>query len=83
MTEREICISYKEAKQPNEQTKILAELNGTDRFEIIRILIKNDVKLASSTIKYMHKRLEQLDANISKGEREYHKIVDLLNMVKA
>lgn len=109
MTEREICISYKGARHPNEQTQILAELNGTERLDIIRILVKNDVELAWATVQYLHKRLDRLDRMISKkekerrkviegsyykdpaklnreieaGECEYHKIAEILNMVKA
>lgn len=109
MTEREICISYKGAKQPNEQAQILADLNGTDRLEIIRILVKNHVELARSTVQYLHRRLDRLDRMISRkeqerreavgdgsckepaklnreieeGECEYHKIAEILNMVKA
>lgn len=70
MTEREICISYKGARKPNEQTEILAELNGTDKIEIIKILAKNDVELAWPTVRYLHRRLDQLNKLLIKKERE-------------
>ncbi len=70
MTEHEICISYKGARQPNEQTQILAELNCTDRIEIIRILVKNNVELACQTVRYLQRRLEQLNTLLVKKERK-------------
>lgn len=70
MTEREICISYKGARRPDEQTQIMAELNCTDRLEIIKILVKNDVKLARSTVGYLQRRLDRLDKLIVKKEKK-------------
>ena len=45
MTEREICIMYREARNQNTQLQVLAELNDVSRNEIIRILVKNGEKL--------------------------------------
>lgn len=73
MTEHEICISYKGARKPYEQTQILAELNGTDKIEIIKILAKNNVKLAGPTVKYLHRRLDQLNKLLIKKEKERNK----------
>lgn len=70
MTEQEICISYKGAKNLNEQTQILAELNGTSRNEIIRILVSNDVELSRTTVTYLYKRLDQLNERIVEKERK-------------
>ena len=36
MTEREICIMYREARNQNTQLQILAELNDVNRNEIIQ-----------------------------------------------
>ena len=70
MTEREICISYKGARQPNEQTQILADLNGMKRIEIIKILVKNHVELAGQTVRYLQRRLDQLNEVLVKKGTE-------------
>ncbi len=91
MTEQEICISYKGAKNPNEQTQILAELNDTSRNEIIRILVSNDVKLSRTTVTYLYKRLDQLNERIVRKERKcselsgdnhYRRLTRLENEIK-
>lgn len=79
MTEREICIMYREAKNQNSQLQILAELNGVSRNEIIRILVKNGEKLPSRAINQLYKRLDVLEAQISEREKEYKEIVRALN----
>lgn len=70
MTEREICISYKEARRPDEQTQILADLNGTNKVEIIKILAKNKVELTGLTVRYLHRRLDQLNKLLVKKEQK-------------
>lgn len=40
MTEREICLSYREAKNRDMQLQVLAELNSMSRVRIIGILVK-------------------------------------------
>lgn len=79
MTEREICIMYREAKNQNSQLQILAELNDVSRNEIIRILVKNGEKLPSRAINQLYKRLDVLEAQISEREKEYKEIVRALN----
>lgn len=79
MTEREICLSYREAKNRNTQLQVLAELNGTSRVRIIGILLKNGEKLPDRVISQLYKRLDVLDAQISEREREYREIVQALN----
>ena len=79
MTEREICIMYREAKNQNSQLQILAELNDVSRNEIIRILVKNGEKLPSRVINQLYKRLDVLEAQISEREKEYKEIVRALN----
>ncbi len=64
MTEREICIMYREARNQNTQLRILAELNDVNRNEIIRILVKNGEKLPSRAINQLYKRLDVLEAQI-------------------
>lgn len=70
MTENEICISYKGARQPNEQTQILADLNGMKRIEIIKILVENHVELAGQTVRYLQRRMDQLDEVLVKKEQK-------------
>ena len=79
MTEREICIMYREARNQNTQLQILAELNDVNRNEIIRILVKNGEKLPSRAINQLYKRLDVLEAQISEREKEYREIVRALN----
>lgn len=79
MTEREICIMYRDAKNQNTQLQILADLNSVSRIEIIRILVSNGEKLPSRTVNQLYKRLDVLDAQISEREREYREIVRALS----
>lgn len=41
MTESEICVSYRQAKNKNEQVRILAQLNAVSAEEILGILSEN------------------------------------------
>lgn len=70
MTEHEICISYKGARQPNEQTQILADLNGMKRTEIIKILVENHVELAGQTVQYLQRRMDQMNEVLVKKEQK-------------
>lgn len=79
MTEREICIMYREAKNQNAQIQILADLSSMSRIEIIKILVRNGEKLPSRAINQLYKRLDALEAQISEREKEYREIVKALN----
>lgn len=79
MTEREICIMYREAKNQNTQIQILADLSSMSRIEIIKILVRNGEKLPSRAINQLYKRLDALEAQISEREKEYREIVQALN----
>lgn len=79
MTEREICIMYREAKNQNAQIQILADLSSVNRLEIIKILVRNGEKLPSRAINQLYKRLDALDAQISEREKEYREIMQALN----
>lgn len=79
MTEREICIMYREAKNQNTQIQILADLSSMSRIEIIKILVRNGEKLPSRAINQLYKRLDTLEAQISEREKEYREIVKALN----
>lgn len=70
MTEHEICISYKGARQPNEQAQILADLNGIKRIEVIKILVGNHVELTGQTVRYLQRRLDQLNDVLVEKERK-------------
>lgn len=74
MTDREICISYKGARMPNVQIQILADLNSVSKMEIISILVKNNIELTRQTVRYMHRRLDQLDGRIAKKESKCREI---------
>lgn len=79
MTEKEICLMYREAKNKDIQLNILAELNDVNRNEIIRITVKNGNELSQRVINQMYKRLDVLDMQISERQKEYREIVRALN----
>lgn len=79
MTEREICIMYREAKNQNMQIQILADLSSMSRIEIIKILVRNGEILPTRAINQLYRRLDALEAQISEREREYREIVQALN----
>ncbi len=79
MTEREICIMYRGAKNQNAQIQILVDLSSMSRIEIIKILVRNGEKLPSRAINQLYKRLDALEAQISEREKEYREIVQALN----
>lgn len=79
MTEREICIMYRGAKNQNAQIQILADLNSMNKIEIIKILVRNGEKLPSRAINQLYKRLDALEVQISEREKEYREIVQALN----
>ena len=83
MTDREICLMYREAKYKSRQLQILAELNNTDRNKIIKILLQNGERLPSSDIRRLYNRLNVLDAQISEKEKEYREIVQVLKSREA
>lgn len=70
MTEYEICASYRGARRPDEQTQILADLNATNKMEIINILVKNKVELTGLTVKYLYRRLDELNRRLVKKEQK-------------
>lgn len=78
MTEREICLSYREAKDKRKQIPILADLSQMSRPEIIGILLRNGESVAKQDIERLYKRLDTLDAQIADREREYRAIVKAL-----
>ena len=79
VTEREICIMYRGAKNQNAQIQILVDLSSMSRIEIIKILVRNGEKLPSRAINQLYKRLDALEAQISEREKEYREIVQALN----
>lgn len=79
MSEREICSDYRNAKDRNEQIKVMAELNGIDRMEVMRILVKNGERLTCKVSGQLERRLDTLNGKIAKLEQEYHEITWLIN----
>ena len=93
MTNSEICRTYRLAKNRDEQIQILADRNCTSRAEIIGILINGGenvrIPLPASGrrkkdmtdkqyYKALVKRMDTLDAEISKREKEYLAIAAVL-----
>lgn len=78
MTEREICLSYREAKDKRKQIPILADLSELSKPEIIGILLRNGENVMKQDIEQLYKRLDTLDAQIAEREREYRAIVKTL-----
>ena len=75
MTAREICYSYRSAKH---KAQILAELNGVDSLEIIKVLVHGREELPDSTVNKLFKRLDKLEMEIREREREYKAIAAAL-----
>ena len=78
MTEREICLSYREAKDKRKQIPILADLSELSKPEIIGILLRNGENVMKQDIEQLYTRLDTLDAQIAEREREYRAIVKAL-----
>ena len=78
MTEREICLSYREAKDKRKEIPILADLSELSKPEIIGILLRNGENVMKQDIEQLYKRLDTLDAQIAEREREYRAIVKAL-----
>lgn len=78
MTAREICYSYRNARHKAQQIQILAELNGVDSLEIIKVLVRGGEELPASTVNKLFKRLDKLEMEIREREREYKAIAAAL-----
>ncbi len=73
MTEGEIITSYRQAKSPRKQIKIIAELNQTDQDTIKGILIKHGVMKAPEKKEIVKKGLvskQDMDEMIKKPKKE-------------
>ncbi|MDE6053963.1 MAG: hypothetical protein K2G55_09425 [Lachnospiraceae bacterium] len=70
---------YRKARNQVTQLQVLAELCDTNRYEIIRILVKNGERIPERVIKQLYKKLDMLDAQIHNKEQEYRSIVSALN----
>ena len=78
MTAREICYRYRSARHKAQQIQILAELNGVDSLEIIKVLVHGGERLPDSTVNKLFKRLDKLEMEIREREREYKAIAAAL-----
>ena len=78
MTEHEICVMYRGAKDKSKQIPILADLCQTDKVTIIGILRKNGENVPDKEIQQLFKRLDTLEAKILDAEREYKRIAAAL-----
>lgn len=78
MTARKICYSYRSARHKAQQIQILAELNGVDSLEIIKVLVHGGERLPDSTVNKLFKRLDKLEMEIREREREYKAIAAAL-----
>lgn len=86
MTDYEICAMYRESKHKSAQLQILAELNDTNRDDIVRILLDGGEKLPSSEVHRLYRKLDRLNANIFAKEKELHRkeqeYLEIVNMLK-
>ena len=57
----------------------MAELNDTDRNQIIGLLVKHGEEIPDRVVSQLYRRLDALDAQISEREKEYCSIVRALN----
>ncbi len=67
----DICMRYRQAKYPDRQIQILAELNSMSKVEVIGILIGNGEKIQRRTVNQLHKKMETLKKKIAAAEEEY------------
>lgn len=91
MTDFEICKSYREAKNPVGQLKILAELNACSQADIEEILKRNNEPLRKRQYKKDAKKVT--NKPVAKGTvpdiigdtiiREYNKLMNDLEVKKA
>ena len=70
---------YREARNKVTQLQVLAELNDTDRNQIIGLLVKHGEEIPDRVVSQLYRRLDALDAQISEREKEYCSIVRALN----
>lgn len=83
MTDYEICYSYRNAKCQEQQIQVLADLNATEKTQIIAVLIKNGEEIPGKITKRLYKRLDTLEKQIREREREYREIAAALKGVRA
>ena len=82
MTDCEICRSYRNAANPNSQIKILTELTGKQRLDIIMVLARNGEKLPKKCVDSLSRRMDKLDAQIREREKEYKEIVKVIQTIR-
>lgn len=78
MEEWEICYNYRSAKHKERQIQILADLNGVNTFEIIKILVHGGESPPERTWNKLFAQLDKLEAQIREKEREYMAIAEAL-----
>lgn len=76
MTEREICISHREAKNPYAQLQVLADLNNIERKDVIKVLLKNGETVQKREIKVLNRWSDKLQKKIKKMEQKYSDLVN-------
>lgn len=67
----DICRIYREAKYPDRQIPILAQLNGMSKTEIIGILIWKGEELPKRTVNQIDRKMKSLKKKIAAAEKEY------------
>lgn len=84
MTEFEIRKSYKEAKNPKAQIRILAELNCCSVSDIKKILATDPEQIAQNeeSYKIAVARLEELEKEIDVKTKEYQEIAKIITGVR-
>lgn len=78
MGEWEICYNYRSAKHKERQIQILADLNGVNTLEIIKILVRGGESLPKRTLNRLFAQLDKLEVQIMEKEREYMAIAAAL-----
>lgn len=74
MTEREICASYREAKNQYAQIQVLADLNCIERKDVVKILVRNGEKVKKRAFKLLSRWSDRLQKQITEMEQEYRKL---------
>lgn len=84
MTEYEIRRSYREAKDPKAQIKILADLNCCRTSDINKIIETDpdNIKQDEELYKIAVARLEELEKEIDEKTKEYQEIAKIITGVR-
>ena len=72
MSNEEICREYRTAKCPSKQIQVLADLNGTDRKTILKILVENGEQVDGRLLRGLKTEAQVGKPSAAKAEEGDH-----------